>query len=950
VLDERALAAVLDTADRAALVVRHREGATRGLEIAHVNRCFQTLFGYEPRQVTGRSLRLLRAPRTAREALAALQAACQTATPFADRILLRTADGRTVDCRVRGLPLAVNDGLYVLWIEPVGRTLAEVSAGGVSGLEELSGLTRDFLYLLEVAPDCSLRLAWCDPRLARLLGRERLERFADLLDHLPGEELEVLRHKHQALLRGEEVEVRYRLRTAGGDLVEVVDSARPRRDARGLVVAILGAIDLPGRAEAAGEAERGLSFPAALISRVLHSLVLVLEVSGIVTWVSPEPATPLADALRAAVGEDLGRVLPPEIADAWLDAVEQAINAHERVTLESGLPRDGGLDGTVQVTVTPLDGSHALLLLRPVEREVLPAPALAEAQAAYRPEAVILSPGGDAWLDAVLEAVADGVIAVDEEGSIRRVNRAAQVIFGFSEGNVVGRPLDMLLSSGTDRPLDFRRLLEAVRDEPQGYAEVLGRRHDGEVIPLEIFIVHIEVPPCGYVLTVRDITVRRQTEEAIRALAYYDALTALPNRLLFLDRLGHAIERARRQRQMLAVMLVDLDRFKLINDSLGLQLGDLVLKAVAERLVRTLRKSDTVARLGGDEFMVLLHGVNSAEAAARVAQKLLDCLKPSFTVNDHELSTGACIGIAMFPHDGTDPDTLIKNADTALSRAKEQGRNHYQFYTTDMNAAAFERLMLEGRLRKALSQQEFVIYYQPQVSLETGRIVAVEALLRWFHPDHGMVPPSEFIPLAEETGLIVPIGEWVLETACAQVKTWHEHGFGELRLAVNLSARQFQQRDLPDKIAALTERLGFPPDRLELELTESVLMRDAAESTRKLRDITALGVQLAVDDFGTGYSSLGYLRKFPIRSLKIDRSFVHDIGHDRTSAALAKAIVALGTSMQLKVVAEGVETREQLMLLRGFGCHEIQGFLFSRPLPAAELFALLREGRRLSLD
>ncbi len=946
-LDELALAAVLDTADRAAVVIRHREGVTRGLEIAHVNRCFQTLFGYEPRQVIGRSVRLLRAPRTPRETLATLQAACQTATPFQDRCPLRTAEGRCIDCHIRGMPLAVNNGLYVLWIEPAARAVATPPEQGSGELAELGGLTRDYLYLLVVEPDCTMRLGWCDPRLARLLGEARLERLADLLAHVPHEDLEVLRLKHQTLLRGEQIEVRYRLRDASGELVEVTDTARPRNDARGLVTAILGAIDVTSRTGRPGEQQRGLSHPAALISRVLHSLVLVLDVSGTITWVSPEPATALADALRAAAGEDLGRVLPPDIADAWLDAVEQAIHANERVTLETTVQVDAR-DGTLRLTVTPLDKSHALVLVRPLERETLPA--LQEARATYHPEPVILRPGGDAWLDAVLEAVADGVIAVDEEGLIRRVNRAAQVIFGFAEGNVLGRPLDMLLSSGTDRPLEFRRLLEEVRDEPQGYAEVLGRRHDGEVIPLEIFIVHIEVPPGGYVLTVRDITVRRQTEEAIRALAYYDALTALPNRLLFLDRLGHAIERARRQRQMLAVMLVDLDRFKLINDSLGLQLGDLVLKAVAERLLHTLRKSDTVARLGGDEFMVLLHGVNSAEAAARVAQKLLDCLKPPFTVNDHELSTGACVGIAMFPHDGTDPDTLIKNADTALSRAKEQGRNHYQFYTTDMNAAAFERLMLEGRLRKALSQQEFVIYYQPQVSLETGRVVAVEALLRWFHPDHGMVPPSEFIPLAEETGLIVPIGEWVLETACAQVRTWHEHGFGDLRLAVNLSARQFQQRDLPAKIASLTERLGFPTDRLELELTESVVMRDAAESTRKLRDITALGVHLAVDDFGTGYSSLGYLRNFPIRSLKIDRSFVHDIGHDRTSAALAKAIVALGTSLQLKVVAEGVETREQLMLLRGFGCHEIQGFLFSRPLPAAELFALLREGRRLSLD
>jgi diguanylate cyclase (GGDEF)-like protein len=396
-------------------------------------------------------------------------------------------------------------------------------------------------------------------------------------------------------------------------------------------------------------------------------------------------------------------------------------------------------------------------------------------------------------------------------------------------------------------------------------------------------------------------------------------------------------------------MLVDLDRFKLINDSLGLETGDLIIKGVADRLVQTLRKSDTVARLGGDEFMLLLLGTNGAEAAARVAQKVLEVLKPPLRADAHELTTSASIGIALFPHDGDDADTLIKNADNALSRAKEQGRNHYQFYTDDMNAAAFERLMLESRLRKALEHGEFVIYYQPKVSLADGAVLGVEALLRWFHPDLGLVPPAEFIPLAEETGLIVPIGAWVLRTACAQVRRWHRMGHARLELAVNISARQFQEKNLVATIAAAVDESGIAADLLELELTESVIMRDAPEAARRLKELTALGLRLAIDDFGTGYSSLGYLKAFPISTLKIDRSFVRDVDRDPNSAALAQAIIALASSLKHKVVAEGVETREQLDLLRACGCQELQGYVFSRPLPPEELLALLEKGARLEV-
>jgi diguanylate cyclase (GGDEF)-like protein/PAS domain S-box-containing protein len=550
-------------------------------------------------------------------------------------------------------------------------------------------------------------------------------------------------------------------------------------------------------------------------------------------------------------------------------------------------------------------------------------------------------------LSAIIDSVVDGIITLAGDGTIETFSRSAEEIFEYARAEVLGRHVELLLTAGPSAELNVLKLLtdRLVRDG--GLRELFARRRSGEVIPVEIAVTPLDYDEQRvFILTVRDITVRRQTEETLRNLAYLDALTGLPNRLLFHDRLMQSIERARRSRQMLAVLVVDLDRFKLINDSLGLEKGDQVLRAVADRLNRALRRSDTVARLGGDEFM-LLAAAASAEAAAKVAQKVLDTLRPPFSVNGHELTTGASIGIALFPHDGDDADTLIKNADTALSRAKEQGRNHYQFYTNDMNATAFERLMLESRLRKALEQGELVVHYQPQLSFETGRIVGVEALVRWFHPDLGMVPPAEFIPLAEETGLIVPIGEWVLRTACRDGRRWQEMGFAPLRVAVNLSARQFQQRDLVESVGRVLEETSLPATDLELELTESVIMRDAAESVRRLRELTALGIQLAVDDFGTGYSSLGYLRTFPIRSLKIDRSFIRDIDRDPNGAAIAQAIIALASSLSLKVIAEGVETREQLDMLRGYGCQEMQGYFFCRPLPADELLALLREDRRL---
>jgi diguanylate cyclase (GGDEF)-like protein/PAS domain S-box-containing protein len=438
-----------------------------------------------------------------------------------------------------------------------------------------------------------------------------------------------------------------------------------------------------------------------------------------------------------------------------------------------------------------------------------------------------------------------------------------------------------------------------------------------------------------------DITERKRAEEQIKNLAYHDVLTGLPNRLLCNDRLSVAVAQAHRRAERLAVLFLDLDRFKVINDSLGHTLGDRLLQKVGERLQSTVREGDTVARLGGDEFILLLPDAHRAEDATRVAEKLLDALKLPFRVEDRELFVTASIGISLFPEDGVDAESLIKNADTAMYRAKEQGRDNYQLYTHTMNETAVERLALESSLRKAMPLEQLELHYQPIVEVQTGRVHGVEALLRWRHPDRGLVFPSEFIALAEVTSLIVPMGPWVLRTACAQARRWQERGHPELAVSVNISAREFQHPDLVSQVRRALEETRLPPRCLELEITESHAMQNAEMTIATLREVKALGVRVSIDDFGIGYSSLSYLKRLPIDTLKIDQSFVRDITTDPDDAAIATAVIALAHTLKLQVVAEGVETDEQLAFLAARQCDRMQGYLFSPALPAAGCEALL---------
>jgi diguanylate cyclase (GGDEF)-like protein len=449
----------------------------------------------------------------------------------------------------------------------------------------------------------------------------------------------------------------------------------------------------------------------------------------------------------------------------------------------------------------------------------------------------------------------------------------------------------------------------------------------------------------GYRGTGSDITARKVTEQRVHHVAQHDVLTGLPNRSLLQDRLEQAVARAGRSGRPVWVMLIDLDRFKYVNDSMGHKAGDVLLMTVAARLRAALRDIDTVARLSGDEFVVIVSEQADQPLGVDVVERVMAAVAQPVMLGAREFFVTCSIGVAAFPDAGTPAESLIEHADIAMYRAKKLGRNNVQFYTPAMNEESLERVRIESALHSALDRDEFVLHYQPQIDLQTGQIVGMEALIRWQHPELGMVAPGRFIGVAEDTGLIVPIGAWVMRTACAQNKAWQEAGLGKLRVAVNVSARQFSAIDLVPGIEAVLADTGLDAACLELELTESLFMSDVTPAVELLHRMKALGVNLSIDDFGTGYSSLSYLSRFPIDVLKIDRSFVSDITHDANDAAIVASIIALAHNLRLSVIAEGVETAEQLDYLRHQGCDEMQGYYFSRPLPAAEFEQLLRERR-----
>ncbi|MCA1989688.1 MAG: PAS domain S-box protein, partial [Desulfarculus sp.] len=552
----------------------------------------------------------------------------------------------------------------------------------------------------------------------------------------------------------------------------------------------------------------------------------------------------------------------------------------------------------------------------------------------------------------VFENTIEGISVTDTRGTIQMVNPGFTHITGYSAEEVLGRNPRVLKSDRHDAEF-YAAMWRDIVENGHWSGEIWNRRKSGEAYPEWLTISVIKDAagePTHYVAVFHDITEIKRSEEQIRHQAYHDALTGLPNRQLFNDRLEMALSRARRGGESLAVVFLDLDHFKTINDSLGHAVGDLLLQEVAQRLKRSVRQEDTVCRLGGDEFIMILPELGEVDQAVAVAGRIIEDLEKPFSLRGHELYITCSIGITIYPNDGDDLETLVKNADMAMYRAKEQGRNTYRLFTPAMNQRARQRQEMLSALRRAVERDEFLVHYQPQVDLFTEQVVGIEALVRWRPPSGEMIPPDQFIPLAEETGLILSIGQKVLEAACRQTAEWARQGHYRLRLAVNLSARQFNQPDLVERIAGVLEQTGLAPAMLELEITESTAMANLDATSGTLRRLHALGLTLSLDDFGTGYSSLNYLRRFAIDLLKIDRSFIKDLPSDSDAATITEAIVSMAHTLRLKVIAEGVETREQLNFLRNLGCDYVQGFLYSRPLPAEELAVLLRAGKLTPKD
>lgn len=538
-------------------------------------------------------------------------------------------------------------------------------------------------------------------------------------------------------------------------------------------------------------------------------------------------------------------------------------------------------------------------------------------------------------ISTALEQTTDVIVVSTVDGTIEYVNPAFEAITGYGQDEAIGHTPRFLKSGKHDESFYHKMWTTLLNGET--FSDVfINARKDGSIYYEEKTITPVRTQGneiTHFISTGKDISERMRTQERLHYMAHHDALTKLPNRTLFLDRLRQAMARAQWHNRLIAVMFLDIDNFKKVNDTLGHELGDLLLVQLTQRLSSGVRTGDTIARFGGDEFAIMLDDVASEKDVSQLAKKILDTMAPAFMIQQHEIVVTASIGVSIFPVDGDDSETLLRNADVAMYRAKHLGRNNYQFFSNEMSARAFERLTLENSLRHALKRGEFFLDYQPQVDSRTGKLTSVEALLRWQHPELGIISPTDFVPILEETGLIVKVGHWVLTTACQQAVQWHQQGYDQLKMCVNISSRQFDDPDFTQSFHSIISNTGIKPALLELELTESMLMRNASKTISALNTLNHIGVQIAVDDFGTGYSSLNYLRRFPISTLKIDRSFILDVLEDNDDAAITTAIIVMAQSLNLNVVAEGVESKEQLSFLEDHHCYEIQGKYFYGPLP-----------------
>jgi diguanylate cyclase (GGDEF)-like protein/PAS domain S-box-containing protein len=758
----------------------------------------------------------------------------------------------------------------------------------------------------------------------------------DLSFLLPAEKQAETRALMERVGRGQPIECLETQRlTKGGSVLDVSLSISPIKDRSGQVTgasAIARDITLRKRAD---EQLRLLS--AAL--EAAANAIMITNYEGTIVWVNPAFTSMTGYSKEEVLGKNPRLLKSGEQPESYYAELWSTISSGKVWNGEIVNQRKDGTTYTEEMTITPVTrdvsnpaNRYFVAIKQDVTERKHIERALRQAEENYR---------------AIFEDAVIGIFQSTPGGRYINVNPAMAQMLGYdSPGELVASITDISQQVYADSNCqkDLERLLRE-RGMVKNF-ECAVHRKDGSKMwfSMNVRAVSKDGVLVGYEGTSEDITARKFAEERVQFLAYYDALTGLPNRTLFRDRVAKALAGARRQECRVAILFLDLDRFKDINDSLGHSVGDLLLQEVAERVRTWGREQDTVARLGGDEFLIMLTDVKDVADAAVTAQGLIDAMTAEFVVQGHSLKVSCSIGISIFPEHGEDGESLINRADAAMYSAKDYGRNHFRFFTEDMNAQAVERLTLENSLRLALEKEELFLMYQPQMHIATGGITGLEALLRWQHADLGLVPPDKFIRIAENSGLIVPIGEWVLRTACSQARKWQDEGLAPVTIAVNVSAIQFRQKNFCELIRRVLRDTGLAPQYLELELTESLLLSDADLMLSVVQELTAMGLTLAIDDFGTGYSSFAYLRQFRVRKLKIDRVFIRDVAVNPDDAAITTAIISMAKSLRLKVIAEGVENEAQMSFLRAHHCDEIQGYYFSKPLAVDKVADKLRGG------